>query len=287
MKPSERIKTIKKISEILGKDDWTFIDITLRQFKLPTQNTWSGSTSDYIAAMIEDAADNDLIELARHLEINPEASRTAPSPTPTFWKKNCYKIFLSHISSFKKEAAELQNQLEYFGLSAFVAHEDIEPTKEWQAEIEVALETMDGLVALLSPGFHKSKWTDQEIGFAIGKGVPIVPIRFDLDPYGFIGKYQGLQGSGKSLKVVAKKLIEILLKNKIAQEKVIRNLVSNFIKSSSFAESKEKMEIISKTTYMPKILIRFLLKSIEDNIQIKESWGVPEKINELKEKFIG
>ena len=30
---------------------------------------------------------------------------------------------------------------------------------------------MHVLVALLTPDFHESKWTDQEVGFAIGKGV--------------------------------------------------------------------------------------------------------------------
>jgi len=62
-----------------------------------------------------------------------------------FWKQNQYKLFLSHISSYKKETAELQKSLEYYGISAFVAHEDIAPTKEWQSEIEKALATMDGL----------------------------------------------------------------------------------------------------------------------------------------------
>ncbi len=192
MKPTERIKTIKKISEILGKDDWTFIDITLRQFKLPTQNTWDGNPFDYVASMIEDASKEDLIQLARHLEIYPEPSRTSPAPTPDFWKENYFKLFLSHVSSYKKKTAELQEALEYYGITAFVAHEDIKPTKEWQAEIEVALETMDGLAALLTPKFHESNWTDQEIGFAIGKGVPILSIRLKLDPYGVYWQISGV-----------------------------------------------------------------------------------------------
>ena len=56
---------------------------------------------------------------------------------------------------------------------------------------------MDALIAILTPGFNESKWTDQEIGVAIGRKVPIVPIRIGLDPYGFIGKYQALQGAGR------------------------------------------------------------------------------------------
>jgi hypothetical protein len=51
--------------------------------------------------------------------------------------------------------------LRSFGVSAFVAHENIEPTK-WQDEIEKALLSMNALAAILMPGFHESKWTDQE-----------------------------------------------------------------------------------------------------------------------------
>lgn len=285
MKPTERIKTIKQISEILGKDDWTFIDITLRQFKLPTQETWRGNSYDYVATMIEDAADNDLIELAQHLKINPEPPHTPPAPSPDFWKENHFKLFLSHVSAYKKETAELQEALEYYGISAFVAHEDIEPTKEWQTEIEVALETMDGLAALLTPIFHESNWTDQEIGFAIGKGVPVISVRLKLDPYGFIGKYQGMQGVGKTSKQIAKELVEILLKNKIAQPKVIKGLVHRFSESSSYAESKEKIELIEKASNITIDLLEILTESVKGNSQVRDSWGVPEKIKEINEKF--
>jgi nucleoside 2-deoxyribosyltransferase len=55
---------------------------------------------------------------------------------------------------------------------------NIEPTKEWQNEIEAALSTCDALVALLHPGFHVSMWTDQEIGYAMGRGIPVYSVGF-------------------------------------------------------------------------------------------------------------
>jgi len=42
----------------------------------------------------------------------------------------------------------LQSSLRRFGISAFVAHVDIDPTKEWQDEIEAALFSMDALAAI-------------------------------------------------------------------------------------------------------------------------------------------
>lgn len=121
--------------------------------------------------------------------------------------KESFKLFLSHISAHKVEAAKLKDRLHLFGVSCFVAHEDIEPLKEWQNEIELALASMDGLAALLTPGFHESKWTDQEIGFALAKGVPIIPVRLGTDPYGFMGKSQALSTDWKEAPLGIAKLL--------------------------------------------------------------------------------
>jgi hypothetical protein len=108
------------------------------------------------------------------------------------WGDGGFRVFLSHKSSVKKETAELKDQLRLFGMSAFVAHEDIHPTKAWQDEIENALASMDAFVALMTEDFHDSDWTDQEVGYALARGVPILAIRLGSDPYGFIGKFQAV-----------------------------------------------------------------------------------------------
>lgn len=48
--------------------------------------------------------------------------------------------------------------------------------KEWQDEIEKALFAMDALAVILTPKFNGSKWTDQEVGVAVGRAVLIIPI---------------------------------------------------------------------------------------------------------------
>lgn len=116
----------------------------------------------------------------------------APDASRRIWGEDGYRVFLSHKTEVKKEAAELKAQLRLFGASSFVAHEDIVPTQEWQDEIENALASMDAFVALLTTGFHESLWTDQEVGFAVGRGVPIIAVKLGKDPYGFIGKFQAL-----------------------------------------------------------------------------------------------
>ena len=77
-------------------------------------------------------------------------------------------------------------------MAGFVAHEDIHPTARWQTEIERGLATMDALVAILTPGFRDSVWTNQEIGFALGRGAKIISLRMGEDPPGFISAEQAI-----------------------------------------------------------------------------------------------
>jgi hypothetical protein len=124
-------------------------------------------------------------------------------------ERDAFRLFLSHKSEVKKETAALKEALQLFGVSCFVAHMDIHPTKLWQDEIEIALASMDGFVALLTEKFHESDWTDQEVGFAFARGVPIVAVRLGKDPYGFIGKFQGLSCTWSSCPL---ELAKILIK---------------------------------------------------------------------------
>jgi hypothetical protein len=48
-------------------------------------------------------------------------------------------LFLSHLASLKVTVGKLKLSLRKYAISGFVAHEDIDPTKEWQDEIEAAL----------------------------------------------------------------------------------------------------------------------------------------------------
>jgi hypothetical protein len=133
----------------------------------------------------------------------------APDTTKRIWGEVGFRVFLSHKSEVKKETAALKDELAIFGVSAFVAHEDIHPTKEWQDEIESALASMDGFVALMTVKFHESEWTDQEVGFALARGVPLIAVRLGRNPYGFMGKFQGLASSWPTAAV---DIVKILIK---------------------------------------------------------------------------
>ena len=113
------------------------------------------------------------------------------------WGSGSPRVFISHISEYRELAHSLKSALNSYGIASFVAHDDIEPMKEWEDEIVRALRSMDMLVALLTKGFRTSKWTDQEVGAALGRQVRVIPVRMGTDPYGFIGRYQAISEDPK------------------------------------------------------------------------------------------
>lgn len=173
----------------------------------------------------------------------------------------------------------LKEKLEYYGISSFVAHSDIEPTKEWQNEIELALRTCDGLIALMVENFHKSNWTDQEIGLALGRDLLIIPVRMGKDPYGFIGKFQAINFS--NMEMLAREVFNILQGNKKTSSKISSATVSMFEDSDSFRSAKKNLSVVENNTLWTESLKKRLRASVDNNSQIKGSFGVPQKIEQL------
>ena len=278
MNRSEKIKTIKEIGDQLKNEEWGLIDLTLKQFGFPTSDTFTGEKFDYILVSLENAEDDNLSELAAHLNINNLDSLESDLE-PDFWKSGYLRLFISHLATDKKRAKELKNALEKYSISGFVAHSDIEPTKEWQNEIEMALRTCDSMVALMVKGFHNSKWTDQEIGLVLGRDLLIIPVRMGEDPYGFIGKFQAI--SFTDISTLSETVFNSLLKNKKTNKKLANSLMYKFENSDSFAEAKNNIGLIEKVEYWDKKLIRRLKKAKENNSQILHSFGVPRRVKSL------
>lgn len=282
---SKRINLLTEISTRLQAEDWPLIDLTLSQFSLPSTNEWQGgSKSSYVMEMTKNANDNVLIELAQHVGFLLEEI-PKPGIDPPFWRKRMFRLFVSHLSSEKVFAAQLQEALLAYGISGFVAHNDIEPTLEWQTQIETALATADSLVALLHPAFHASNWTDQEIGFAMGRGLPVFAVRFNQDPYGFIGRFQGFVGGGKTPDALARELFDAYRKNKHSQKRMSEVLLNLFEDSSSFITAKIRIAYLEQLEVWDSSFIPRVEAAVEANSQISGSWDVPQKAKALVKKW--
>jgi hypothetical protein len=100
--------------------------------------------------------------------------------------------FLSHSHLDQPIANEIASILGTFGFSGFLAHRDLESGTEWREEILQKLREASLLIAVVSPNFAESEWADQEVGFALARGIPVLPVSAGKAPYGFLGHIQGV-----------------------------------------------------------------------------------------------
>jgi len=145
-------------------------------------------------------------------------------------------LFISYSYNDRFVAGDIKAELESQGYVVFMAHDDIEPSEEWQAEILRQLSICDVFLPLLSRNFRASKWTDQEAGIAFGSKKEMIPISLDETmPYGFIGKYQTLKCKN-DVPQTCSQLIKTLMKKPIA-EKLKNYLIDSLGKSDNYITS--------------------------------------------------
>ena len=108
------------------------------------------------------------------------------------WKHpGLLRLFLSHKSDQKDALRHVKLQLLRYGIDSFLAHEEIKPTKPWAKVIQHGLQTCDALLAVGTSGFHASAYCMQEVGWALGRGILVLPILAGEEPAGFHNADQG------------------------------------------------------------------------------------------------
>ena len=177
---------------------------------------------------------NNIPDSVRSVSLTPSSTATFDerkiAEPSSYWKVGYYKVFISHVSKYKESASNLKLLLEPYGISAFVAHEDIKPSKEWEVEIEKALFSMNALCAILTPDFCESSWCDQECGYAFGRNVLTIPIEKGQLPYGMFGKIQAIKSEGKNAQQIAEKVFEAIVdndKSRVDYTHTLMNMILN------------------------------------------------------------
>jgi hypothetical protein len=160
------------------------------------------------------------------------------TPEERLWRTNHIRVFLSHIHEHCEFTQDVCEVLRELGVDGFVAHTMIEPSQVWQDEIEYALNSSDVLVGLLHPGFSKSIWTQQEIGWARGRGIPTLMVRLGEDPTGFSGHFQASAGS-PSARITASRILVWLCTIAPFGPRLTQMLVASLRGATSYVDAKE------------------------------------------------
>jgi hypothetical protein len=282
MKPGERIAIIRRIATRLGaEDDWAEIDLVLEQFGFATEWRWEGDVKSYVLHCIKNAPDSQLVALDQYL-----MGHSRPDDEP--WDDARFRLFITHLAKHKSTAHSLKSHLRFYGIDGFVAHDDIKPGKEWQLVIESALHSCDALVGLLHDGFRESDWCDQEVGFALGRGVPVVPIHFDLYPYGFFGSVQAIISAGtQEVKALARKLTLILLHDKRTADRLTEAIVEQLVNAGSFDQANRLSALLAtEAPLLSQEQANRLREAEKENGQLQGAFDFDSNLSAIEAKIL-
>jgi TIR domain len=215
MRAAERMDLLEKVgAELQARYTYVDIDAFFSALGISTTNVDAGNTNSkrvYAKGVLARVPESELLRVASELDLLPVGSTGAVQYPPLNWKDTkAFRLFISHISKDKQIATRLKDALAVHCIAGFVAHEDIHPTQLWQDEVERALQTMDALIAVHTVGFSASMWTQQEVGFALGRGTKVISFKMGEDPTGFIGKHQALPRKNRTAEQIAAEIKSLL-----------------------------------------------------------------------------
>ncbi len=125
-------------------------------------------------------------------------------------------------------------------------------------------------MVLLTEKFHQSDWTDQEVGYALGRGVPLIAVKLERDPYGFIGKFQALSSDWDRAPV---KLVKLLVKD----PRMLEAYLQSVSKCKSFDDGNILAKILPAIESLTAKQVADLISSFNSNSQLQGSYGFSGK----------
>lgn len=141
-------------------------------------------------------AHDEALESLLRLVSGAPTSRPSDQAVSGIWNGPEIRLFISHLAAHKAFASSVARTLAKDGIHGFVAHTDIDVSREWQGEIETALLTCEAFVALAHEPFWSKPWTNQEVGWAYGRRVPSIFIDLGAGvPQGFPSRIQAVKGN--------------------------------------------------------------------------------------------
>ena len=202
----------------------------------------------------------------------------------SYFPDGTFALFISHRNTEKLLAKKIKDSIKIFGVSSFVAHEDIKPSSEWVKEIEKALFSMDALLALLTKDFSSSFWTNQEIGVAFGREKHILSVKIEEDPQGFISKFQAMKLKGENIEKLGIQIAKDLLNEPKTSDKMITAYFKALGDTESFNQSIKWSILLQYIAKVDKNQMDILINSYSNNSQAYNCVGLKNNISAWLEK---
>lgn len=288
MRRPDRLELKSKIVEKMGEMEWPHIDLILNEFNLWTSDTWNGQKIAYVVRALQNIDDADLLDIGEHFKLTASALQpvelAAWDEKHPIWQKGMFRLFLSHVTSYKEFAGDLKEELAERGVDVFVAHEDIQPSDKWLDTILEALRSCDAFAALLTDDFRHSVWTDQEFGFALARGIPIWPLKLAEDPHGFMAQHQALGCHLDRPDITAEAIYCKLRTHATTATKIRFGVAAALRWSTDFSTSIRLAKRLRAYEQFEAKDLQLLKDALSANGQVSAAFGVPKILNEILEK---
>jgi nucleoside 2-deoxyribosyltransferase len=207
--------------------------------------------------------------------IHPLDPKTLSIENTDIWLDNYIRLFISHKSEHKEDVSKLSGELKAYGISSFVAHTDIVPTREWRLEIEKALRSTDIFLAFITEDFFSSDWTNQEIGFAVARGIPIIPLMVSgVLPRGFLSEIQAQKGQNKEIEELSQLISDLIRKDYDKDNMVKKSIIESFKNSKSFKSSIRAFDGLEKIKDISHDGLIELVDAYNKNDQLNQCKGI-------------
>lgn len=278
MKPGERIPLIKNVAEaLLERDDAALV---LNQFGIEWDGRHVNGVDSHRASFtwsVQDAADETLTSLHDYL-VGAEQAPVSSPEDDNLWGDQPLRIFISHKWEDAEWAGKVRDVLAKYGITAFVAHKDIVPSKHWREVIKSGLRTCHMMVAVLHDDFHASEWCDQETGWALGREIPIATLRrgndFERGKDGFLEEVQDIvidlsRSTGEWR--AAQEIFRAAIRSVKPPELVRRTLTEALVTSANYENTRKLWAAISRQEQWEVASLDRIRFAIETNRQVYEA----------------
>ena len=175
---------------------------------------------------------------------------------------------MSYSSRDKRLAGQIKTRLEEFGITAFVAHDDIPGGSMWANSIRESISDCRLFLALITKTYHEQEYTEQELGMAVYAKKPVVCISVDdAQPLGFARLYQHIRHhTNQDLECLRRDILDAVLQEDQAEK--IDLAIACLAKSNRFDDSNSLAKHLDEGAHLSESQARRLAGVFVNNDQI-------------------
>lgn len=263
-----RVRLITELAAKFANVGWDEQNLILTTYEVSavTGDSLGPSLTEVLAA----GPDSVLLELAEHFDLVVAANSIAPAASVPAGVRVAEPLFVfaSHLSKQRVLANQVATEMARFGVTLFVAHDSIPDDAAWQDEIEKGLNRADAGLVFYHQGFNLSPWCDQEVGWLLGRHVPVLGLRFEMSPYGPAGRLQAPSALHQTPAQIAAATLPRLAAQPKIKPQLAASLVSAMESSPRYRTTDEVWAILREFTDLDSNQCGQLLQAVKSNDQI-------------------